>query len=326
MGAEGQGSRRDTADQADTVVAFDPADDSSAMSPDLLTAADDADLVAFVRSGSAEAFAELFRRHHDVARRVARRLSSREDADDIAAEAFERILDQLSRDKGPRDDFRSYLLASVRHEVFRRGRRNGREIPTEDDDDLDQISDAMDSNDVIEAQLVQAAFRRLPERWRRVLWLLDVEGYKPREVAEQLGLAPNGVSALAYRARKAMREAYLDQYASPVAVDATPCERARALFLGACQDMLRLSERHDLDLHLRGCVECRRDLGEVRALGIGPSSAGARAAAAGVAASTAHATQCRPLTHRGAGQTSPTDIAFVRTATIDHREAEPRGA
>ena len=42
------------------------------------------------------------------------------------------------------------------------------------------------------------------ERWRTLLWYLEVEGMKPREIAPLMGMTPNAVSVLAV-ARAAKR-------------------------------------------------------------------------------------------------------------------------
>jgi DNA-directed RNA polymerase specialized sigma24 family protein len=55
---------------------------------------------------------------------------------------------------------------------------------------------------------VERAFRGLPVRWQRVLWQLEVEGRRPRELAVELGMTPNAVSALGKRARAGLRKAY----------------------------------------------------------------------------------------------------------------------
>lgn len=52
--------------------------------------------------------------------------------------------------------------------------------------------------DQMRASVAAEAFASLPERWRMVLWHLEVEGETPAEVAPLLWLTPNGVSALAY--------------------------------------------------------------------------------------------------------------------------------
>ena len=42
-----------------------------------------------------------------------------------------------------------------------------------------------------------------------VLWHTEVEGQRPAEVAPLLGMSPNSVSALAYRAREGLRQAFV---------------------------------------------------------------------------------------------------------------------
>ena len=54
--------------------------------------------------------------------------------------------------------------------------------------------------------------RPLPERWQAVLWHTEVEGQKPAEVAVLLGMSANSVSALAYRAREGLRQAFLTMH------------------------------------------------------------------------------------------------------------------
>ena len=56
------------------------------------------------------------------------------------------------------------------------------------------------------------AFASLPERWQLVLWHLEVENQKPADIAPLLGMSANSVSALAYRAREGLRQAFLTMH------------------------------------------------------------------------------------------------------------------
>ena len=49
-----------------------------------------------------------------------------------------------------------------------------------------------------------------------MLWHTEVEGAKPADVAPLLGVSPNSVSALAYRAREGLRQAFLSQHAAEI--------------------------------------------------------------------------------------------------------------
>jgi RNA polymerase sigma factor (sigma-70 family) len=167
----------------------------------------DDELVTAVRDGNDAAMGELFARHREVAWRVASRHGSPVDADDIVAEVFARLLVQLRLGRGPTVSFRAYLLTAVRHEAARRSARARRCVPVGDIELLTNQEEATSSAD----DHVLEAYASLPPRWRRALWQLDVEGRRPRELAGELGLTPNAVSALGCRARAALRAAYLDR-------------------------------------------------------------------------------------------------------------------
>jgi DNA-directed RNA polymerase specialized sigma24 family protein len=64
--------------------------------------------------------------------------------------------------------------------------------------------DRLDARDEL-----MTAMSSLAPRWRHVLWLVEVEGRSMSEVGAELAIAPSAAAALAYRARKALRAAYL---------------------------------------------------------------------------------------------------------------------
>ncbi|AWB91335.1 RNA polymerase sigma factor [Aeromicrobium chenweiae] len=164
----------------------------------------DAELVVLARSGDRDAYGWLFVRHRTAATRVAQRFAARDDVDDVVAESFARVLAQIRAGRGPVASFRAYLLAAVRHEAVRRGVQGRRCEPTAD---IEAVTAPAEQPEVDDA--VREAYRALPERWRRVLWQLEVEGRRPHELAVELGLSANAVSALGCRARAGLRTAYL---------------------------------------------------------------------------------------------------------------------
>src|SRR6516165_4260750 len=188
----------------------------------------DADLIAQVRAGS------------DVA--------------DLASEAFTRVLGALRRGGGPEVAFRPYLMTCVRNAFYDRGRRDGRVDVSDDvpeDVNLALLNVPPDSED---ARLVAAAFASLPERWQMVLWHTEVEGRPAAEVAPLLGIAPNAVAALAYRAREGLRQAYLQAHLQLPPPDAC---RETVTKLGAyVRDGLSARDRRKVDEHLQGCERC----------------------------------------------------------------------
>lgn len=172
----------------------------------------DDELFDRAKGGDRTAFATLYLRHRDTARRVAGRIShSAADADDAVAEAFTRVLAALPRLTGRQISFRAYLLTTVRNILVDRHRRMARvELP----ENLPEVEPAPEADAAVlvalDHHLVRQALRTLPLRWRTVLWLTTVEGLGPAEVGRRLGVKPSAVSAVAYRSRIGLRLAYAE--------------------------------------------------------------------------------------------------------------------
>jgi RNA polymerase sigma factor (sigma-70 family) len=219
----------------------------------------DAELLDRVRSGRTEAYAELYRRHVGAARTRARQLTScAPEADDLVAEAFTRLYAALLGGGGPDTAFRAYLLTAVRHVFHDRLRRDRR---LELSADMASHDPGVPWEDTavseLESELAARAFARLPERWRIVLWRTEVEQRSAAEVAPALGLSPNGAAALAYRAREALRQAYLQEHLGPRA-GAADRHRATVDRLGPwARDGLTARQRAAVDSHLSTCTPCR---------------------------------------------------------------------
>ncbi|WP_185446828.1 sigma-70 family RNA polymerase sigma factor [Kribbella qitaiheensis] len=216
----------------------------------------DAELIARVRAGDLEAYGELFGRHHHAAVRMARQLVPANDADDLASDAFAKVLDALRGGGGPDLSFRAYLLTTVRRVHVDRIRA-GRKVQSTDDiaayeRDPETFEDPTVTG--FESGAAAKAFASLPERWQAVLWHTEVEGEKPAAIAPLLGLTANGVSALAYRAREGLRQAYLQQHLADVAGDRCrwTTERLGAYVRGG----LTKRENHNVREHLDDCAQC----------------------------------------------------------------------
>lgn len=163
-----------------------------------------------LREGDDIAFTVLFRRHFAVAERVARSYRLHGESEDVVADVFTALLKQARRGQGPTANVRAYVLVSVRHEAARRARHHVRVRATERERLPDEpVPLGHGQTDLAEVQLLGRAMSRLSPRQRRVLWATEVEGIRPRELAAQMGLKANAVSAIACRARRAASVAYL---------------------------------------------------------------------------------------------------------------------
>ena len=222
---------------------------------DAVPAPSDAELLARVRGGDVQAYGELFDRHRDAAYRLARQLARGPDADDLVSEAFAKVLSLLQAGRGPDVAFRAYLLTAVRRLHVDRLRSGQRVQPTDDVSHFDNGVPFQDTAvDEFERSAAARAFGSLPERWQVVLWHLEVEEQKPAEVGVLLGLSPNGVSALAYRAREGLRQAYLRMHLADTAGDAC---RWTTEHLGAyVRSGLSRRDAHKVEEHLGECARC----------------------------------------------------------------------
>ncbi|HEV7864185.1 MAG TPA: sigma-70 family RNA polymerase sigma factor [Acidimicrobiia bacterium] len=219
----------------------------------------DSELVLQARQGDRRSFGTLYLRHHDAAWRVAcAAAGSPTDAEDAVAEGFAKVFAALPRMVDRELAFRPYLLACVRNAAVDRHRRTKKldlrdEVP-------EQVAVTGDPDEIVladlERNLVGEALRTLPERWRTVLWLTEVEGMTPTEVSSVIGIKPNAVAALSYRAREGLREAYLQAH---IRAEAKADCRFTVDRLGPyVRNELAARERDKVQTHLDGCQSCRR--------------------------------------------------------------------
>lgn len=185
--------------------------DESVVSP---TEPDDAELIALVRTGDMRSHGILYTRHFRAAQGAAcRHSNSAHEVEDLVSEGFEKVFAILRAGGGPEVFFRAYLCRTISNLAFAYNTKGNRHILTDELAIFDQVHDHVDPvMSQFESGIIADAFRSLPERWQEALWYLEVEDMKPAEVSPLLGLAPNGVSALAVRARAGLRQAYLQSH------------------------------------------------------------------------------------------------------------------
>jgi RNA polymerase sigma factor (sigma-70 family) len=221
----------------------------------------DLELITQVRSGTVDAYGDLYERHVGSAYRLARQLSrSTAEADDLVAEAFAKVLDTLRDGRGPDSAFRAYLLTALRHIAYDKTRHDRKLEFAEDVTEVgstEAVSVQFKDTAVagLERSLAAKAFARLPERWQAVLWHTEIEGMSPADVAPMLELSANGVSALAYRAREGLRQAYLQVHLAE-STDArcwATVDRLGAWTRGG----LSKRETAQVETHLDECERCR---------------------------------------------------------------------
>ena len=176
-------------------------------------------LVERLRRGDGAAFEELLRAHAGRMLAVARRLlSNEEDARDIVQDAFLSAFRSIERFDG------QAALGTWLHRIVvnaaltkLRSRRRRPERPIDDLlptflDDGHQVRPARDWPDPSAAltrgetrDAVRRHIAELPEDYRVVLLLRDIEELDTEETARLLGLTPGAVKTRLHRARQALR-------------------------------------------------------------------------------------------------------------------------
>jgi RNA polymerase sigma factor (sigma-70 family) len=209
----------------------------------------------------------LYSRHYDAGLRFARRLmTNRADAEDIAHEAFLKVIASIRRGNGPDTAFRPYFLRAVRTTAADRWSEQAKETPTDHTVDTpieDPSLAAVLQRDAPE--LVMRAFQSLPQRWMTVLWHAEVEREPPRRIAPVLGIAPGAVSALLLRARRGLREAYLSAYAE--APLHSECEPTFPYLAATVLGTSSARDRRKVKEHTRDCEDCSKVMAELTDVG-----------------------------------------------------------
>lgn len=234
--------------------------------PDAPEAAPDADLVLRSRSGDADAFGELWRRHYRSGVVVARTVSRTIDPDDLVQEAYARIFQAIRRGHGPNGSFRAYLFTAIRNTAAAWDRA-ARETAI---DELDTLEDPETTDQAtiaaLDRGLTHSAFRSLPTRWQEVLWYTEIEQMKPSQVAPLLAMKAGAVAQLASRAREGLREAWIQAHLNAVE-DGSECQWAIEHLGAHTRGNLGARNRTRLDAHLADCARCTIVAGEAHEVG-----------------------------------------------------------
>jgi RNA polymerase sigma factor (sigma-70 family) len=165
----------------------------------------DRELVDRVSAGDELAFRQLYRRHSPRLYLFVLRLlgGAEAEAEDVVQDTWLKATERLSTFRWEAS-FGSWLTAIglnvAREQLRRRGRR--REDSWEEED-----YPAVQAPERIELMDLERAIRDLPDGYRTVLMLHDVEGYRHDEIAGQLGISVGTSKSQLHHARRRVRTA-----------------------------------------------------------------------------------------------------------------------
>jgi RNA polymerase sigma-70 factor (ECF subfamily) len=176
----------------------------------------DQDLIELTRSGESSAFDLLVRRYQDrLVHSLEHVLSSREDALDIAQQAFLLAWKKLASYRGE-SSFYSWLYRIAVNAAASHFRR-----PVVSAGSLDQLHDVrgielpdrrvatgpgQSLEQEEEIQRVRQALQQVSEEFRQPLILREIEGFSYEQIAEILGIPSGTVRSRIFRARQELME------------------------------------------------------------------------------------------------------------------------
>jgi RNA polymerase sigma-70 factor (ECF subfamily) len=167
------------------------------------------ELLAACRQGDPRAFEEVVRRtYRHVYTQALRLVGDRQDAEDVAQEAYLRMFRGLAGFRGEAQFetwlYRIVVNAAMTH--LRRRRRFG-ELLTETGEEPEQFpADVQVAEEAVDRDALERALSALPMSLRTTLVMKDVYGLSCKEIGEQLGVSEGAVKVRLHRARKRLKE------------------------------------------------------------------------------------------------------------------------
>jgi RNA polymerase sigma-70 factor, ECF subfamily len=181
----------------------------------------DIEVVRRVQAGDSALFELLMRRHNQRVYRVIRAVVKEEaDVEDVMQQAYINAFTHLHQFE-ERSQFSTWLIRIALHEAFGRRRKmrlseSMAQIPSDVHGDRGELMETLRSpNADPERQayaqelhrVLEAAVDTLPETYREVFMLRDIEGLSTSETGEGLGLGEEAVKTRLHRARAMIRRA-----------------------------------------------------------------------------------------------------------------------
>lgn len=229
----------------------------------------DVELVKAYRNGDVHAFEELHRRYvASIYRLVRRKLGDALLAEDIAQETFMKALRQMDR-VDDSFNFGGWVHTVARNLCFDELRRRQRDLRADsgDDDDTDLLAGLPSTAKSFDPVLVQesnevrrqvwAVAQRLPEKYRLVLTLRELQDLSYRQIARSLKMSESAVETLLYRARLRFKEEFISSEGEGELTH----DEAVPLLAPYLAGKLRRPQAEAVRIHLAVCVKCGRKVG-----------------------------------------------------------------
>ncbi len=180
------------------------------------------------------------------------------DADDVLQDTLLAVARHIGDFEG-RSSLSSWVFTLTRTACARRRRGLKNQPPVSDDRVSETAADTPDPEALLEGHELASVLRRaldgLPEDYREVILLRDMEGLSAIEAAAVVGLSVDALKSRLHRARSALRLALrplLEQAAPP----SPNCPDVATMFSRKLEGDLSPDDCSAMEQHLVGCPSC----------------------------------------------------------------------
>jgi RNA polymerase sigma-70 factor, ECF subfamily len=218
------------------------------------------DLIRSAKSGDAAALEKLLSQiAPSIQRFGARMCRNGHDADDVLQDTLMTVLGHLHEFEG-RSSFTSWVFTLTRTACNRR-RRGLKNQPAEPlDAALNQNAEGstpeQGAGDREMSQILEQALEELPEEYREVILLRDVESLTAPEAAESLGISVEALKSRLHRARQALRTALRPVLEPAVVASPSTCPDMMDLWSRKLEGDLDAVDCAQMEKHLATCPSC----------------------------------------------------------------------
>lgn len=231
----------------------------------------DVDLVAAVRAGDDIAFEQLYQRYHArVTAYVARMVGSREQAEEIAQEAFISALRRL-RETEQAIAFKAWIYGISRNgaiDHLRARARRGTEVGFEHIEGVAEPRHlasppphaAVESKQALTD--LRGAFGGLSDAHHQIIILRELEGLSYDQIGTRLDMSRSQVESTLFRARRRLEEEYEEL------VTGQRCVRVQAIIARREDGPVGVRDERRVERHLSHCSTCRKDARRAHLVGI----------------------------------------------------------
>ena len=177
----------------------------------------DIEIIEKIRKGDSEAFAEIVRRYQDrVFRYLYSHIGSYDEAEDAAQDVFIQVMESIHSFRGE-SKFSTWLYSVTANYCRNFRRKNGRavvvpifriaggeEIELPLADDRENIESRFVENEML--SVMREEMSCLPDDYRQILVLRDIEGLPYEEISEITGISLSNVKVRIHRGREMLKK------------------------------------------------------------------------------------------------------------------------